>query len=250
MTITATQSAAVAASNATASTSSSSLQGTTSEFLQLFMAQLQNQDPLDPQTGSDMVAQLAQLTSVEQQQTTNTDLSTLVAGQSSQTTAQLSNLVGRTLDVATGSFSVQTPGTGVPPIEVTSTLPTNGASVTITDANGNVVRQIPIPNGSTSTPVTWDGNNASGVPAAAGNYTVTVNPGSTGGSVSGQWQGVVSSVQLGASGAELQIGNLLFSPSAVASIGMTGSTSTTSTSSTIPTSVSTTNASTTAGASQ
>jgi flagellar basal-body rod modification protein FlgD len=36
------------------------------EFLQLLVAQLKNQDPLDPSDGKEMAAQLAQFSSVEQ----------------------------------------------------------------------------------------------------------------------------------------------------------------------------------------
>ncbi len=71
------------------------LQGTQSEFLKLFMAQLQNQDPMNPKDGSDMVAQLAQMSGVEQQTQTNTELTQLLAAQSSTSNASLSSLVGR-----------------------------------------------------------------------------------------------------------------------------------------------------------
>jgi len=45
-------------------------------FLQLLVAQMQYQDPLEPKTDTDFVAQLAQLTSLEQLQQVNQSLAT------------------------------------------------------------------------------------------------------------------------------------------------------------------------------
>jgi flagellar basal-body rod modification protein FlgD len=47
----------------------------TDTFLQLLVAQLQYQDPLEPQSDTDFVAQLAQLSSLEQLQSVNSSLS-------------------------------------------------------------------------------------------------------------------------------------------------------------------------------
>ena len=53
------------------------------EFLQLFVAQLRDQDPTSPQDGHEFVAQLAQFSSVEQL----SNLSGSLAQQSSQLSA-------------------------------------------------------------------------------------------------------------------------------------------------------------------
>ena len=56
-------------SNATTETQSSQTNKTDSEkdlFMKLLVAQLKNQDPLDPQDGSEFVAQLAQFNSLDQ----------------------------------------------------------------------------------------------------------------------------------------------------------------------------------------
>ena len=55
-------------SSSTTASPANQLTGNKDEFLKLFMAQLQHQDPLDPKNGADMVAQLAQFSSVEQAQ--------------------------------------------------------------------------------------------------------------------------------------------------------------------------------------
>ncbi len=46
------------------------------EFLQLFVAQLQNQDPLSPMDSSQFTSQLAQFSSLEQLTNLNTSMTT------------------------------------------------------------------------------------------------------------------------------------------------------------------------------
>jgi flagellar basal-body rod modification protein FlgD len=69
--------------------------GSPNEFLRLFIAQLANQNPLDPQDGAEFVAQLAQFTSVEQAAETNRRLEEILAGQMSVSNASLAGFVGR-----------------------------------------------------------------------------------------------------------------------------------------------------------
>jgi flagellar basal-body rod modification protein FlgD len=54
------------ASTATAVTSGTDKLANEQTFLKLFVAQLQNQDPLNPQDGTQFVAQLAQFSQLEQ----------------------------------------------------------------------------------------------------------------------------------------------------------------------------------------
>src|SRR5688572_25749389 len=86
------------------------LTGNKDEFLKLFMAQLQNQDPFNPTTNADMVAQLAQLSAVEQSKATNEHLADLTAAQSAAANASLSGLVGRECNATAGNFEVSETG--------------------------------------------------------------------------------------------------------------------------------------------
>lgn len=66
----------------TPSTSSAAALGSTTlvneqTFLQLLVAQLQNQDPLNPQDGTQFVSQLAQFSSLEQELQMRTDLDSI-----------------------------------------------------------------------------------------------------------------------------------------------------------------------------
>jgi flagellar basal-body rod modification protein FlgD len=70
---------AAASPTSTSKSASSATDGLVSEqtFLQLLVAQLQNQDPTQPQDGTQFVAQLAQFSSLEQEIQMRQDLDTL-----------------------------------------------------------------------------------------------------------------------------------------------------------------------------
>ncbi len=71
-------------------------------FLQLLIAQMQNQDPTDPMDASEQISQLATFSQVEQTIKTNTNLENLIA-QSSLSNA--SNYIGKTITSADGKTS-------------------------------------------------------------------------------------------------------------------------------------------------
>jgi flagellar basal-body rod modification protein FlgD len=85
------QTSSTSGSTSSSSTSSSSSLGgmaTEQTFLQLLVAQLENQDPDNPQDGTQFVSQLAQFSSLEQQIQMRTDLDSINKdlGQPAQTT--------------------------------------------------------------------------------------------------------------------------------------------------------------------
>ncbi|TMQ08727.1 MAG: hypothetical protein E6J90_32710 [Deltaproteobacteria bacterium] len=194
------------------------LTGSKDEFLKLFMAQLEHQDPLNPQDGASMVAQLAQFSSVEQATETNQHLADLAAAQSSTSSASLSSLVGRTCNAGAADFQLDR-GAAPPALQVTATGAMTGASVVITDDSGKEVRRLAIPAGATSTQVAWDGATASGAPAAPGSYHITVEPGTTSAAITAQWHGRVDAVELTSNGPRLRIGGVLLAPGDIRTIG-------------------------------
>jgi flagellar basal-body rod modification protein FlgD len=201
-----------------ANPSSGPLKGTKDEFLRLFMAQLEHQDPLNPQDGSSMVAQLAQFSTVEQQQQTNQQLSDLAAAQASLSSASMSSLVGRDCKAAAGEFQIDGHG-AMPPMSVTASGPTKGAALVISDGNGKEIRRIPIADGATSAELAWDGKTASGAIAPPGNYKVSIDAGTTSSSISAQWHGRIDAVELTSDGPRLRMGEVLFAPGDVRTIG-------------------------------
>ena len=115
------------------------------QFLEMLVAQLENQDPLNPQDSADFAAQLAQFSTVEQLIAMRTGIDKLVTAFSEQDdegetpAAQLdpASLVGREVVVFGSQIEVDEDGS---PIE----LPLRNAdtavkaNVRIYDANGNV----------------------------------------------------------------------------------------------------------------
>jgi flagellar basal-body rod modification protein FlgD len=85
------------------------------EFLDLFVAQLQNQDPLDPVKNEDFVAQLASISSVEQLESLNSNVVASIAlNQNNALLSQLtssSSLIGKTVNFVDQSTGLQSNGT-------------------------------------------------------------------------------------------------------------------------------------------
>jgi len=117
------------------------------EFLKLLIAQLQNQDPTNPEDSSEFAAQLAQYSSVEQQIAIRAGIDKLVAASEktdspANPTANLdpAGLLGREVVVFGSQIEVDE---DLSPIE----LPLRNAAtatevnVRITDSNGTVVHQ-------------------------------------------------------------------------------------------------------------
>ncbi len=106
------------------------------EFLKMLIAQLKNQDPLNPLDGTAFTAQLAQFSSLEQLQNINTQLSSFTKQQQALGNTQAVNLIGREV-LAKGS-TVHAEGS---PVSLSYQLQSDAAEglVRIYDANGAFV---------------------------------------------------------------------------------------------------------------
>lgn len=128
------QNASGVASNVTAGGGAQSTTVTKDEFLSLLVTQLKNQDPLNPTDQKEMLAQLAQFSSLEQMQNLN---QTLTAGSQFSQMAQSAALIGKTITAG----SADSPVTGT----VTSVAVQNGKTylhVGDTDVDAATVSQI------------------------------------------------------------------------------------------------------------
>jgi len=123
----ATSTTATSSSKASSAAASASLDY--DAFLQLLIAQMQNQDPTDPLDASEQISQLATFSQVEQSIQTNTNLESLIA-QSSLSNA--SSYIGKTITSADGSKSGV-----VASVEVTS----EGLSATTTSGSSIAIGQ-------------------------------------------------------------------------------------------------------------
>jgi flagellar basal-body rod modification protein FlgD len=77
------------------------------DFLKMLIAQLKNQDPLNPLDGSNFAAQLAQFSSLEQLQNMNTKLQTLGTSFSSLNNVQVANLIGNEVSAKGNTTTVE-----------------------------------------------------------------------------------------------------------------------------------------------
>jgi len=95
--ITATNSATAAATAATPTTTGSTANAAGSEdrFLKLLVAQLSNQDPMNPMDNAQMTSQMAQISTVTGVQQVNQSIANLSAQLASMQMLQSSSLVGR-----------------------------------------------------------------------------------------------------------------------------------------------------------
>jgi flagellar basal-body rod modification protein FlgD len=97
-----TVTSATAASTATTTSAEKTNMLDYNAFLQLFIAELKNQDPTDPPDSAAFIAQLANFSNVEQSIQTNKKLDALMALSS---LAQADNLIGHTITSADGRTS-------------------------------------------------------------------------------------------------------------------------------------------------
>lgn len=109
------------------------------DFLKLFIAQLQNQDPLKPKEDTEVAAQLAQFNALEQMLNVNKKLEEMNQNNVNGQAVHLINYVGKDISVENGKILVRDgkPVDGV--INVSSNL--NGAILEVRDASGTVVSE-------------------------------------------------------------------------------------------------------------
>ena len=102
--------------------SSSSLPITQNQFLQMLMTELQNQNPMNPNSSDPMsfVTELAQFTQVEQETDTAQSTATLASGQN---TASAIALLGHTVNYTDPTTGATDSGT-VQSVEISSSGPT------------------------------------------------------------------------------------------------------------------------------
>ena len=74
------------------------------DFLQLLVAQLSAQDPLNPMDSREFSAQLAQFSALEQMTNINSTLEELVAAQQAMGNSSLISIIGKLVDIPGNSF--------------------------------------------------------------------------------------------------------------------------------------------------
>lgn len=164
--ISSTSSTAVASSSSSASSSTLGQDA----FLKLLIAQLSNQDPLQPMDGTQFVTQLAQFSAVEQATAQTQSLNAISAQLTGIAANDAVGLVGKHVTVQSTQFTSD----GTDPSQANVSLAGAAASVTvsITDSAGNAVRTLNLgANPAGPLTITWDGRNNAGQSVPAGSYS-------------------------------------------------------------------------------
>jgi len=145
------------------------------DFLQLMITKLQYQDPLNPTTDEDFIAQLAQFSSLEQM----SNIADAIESSNQWDYLQMqslnnvmsSNLIGREI---TADFSgVYYDGDSKPVISYTLDADAKKVTFEIRDGNGNLVRTLTAKDVEAgSATISWDGKNTAGNKVDEAYYSV------------------------------------------------------------------------------
>ena len=143
------------------------------DFMNLFVAQLKNQNPLAPMDNYQMASQMAQFSSLEALNSINQWIQQMTAYQSSTNSLQAAGLIGKKVEatgnslfvnqgtVSEGYYQLTKPGT---------------ATIKIYDANHQLVRVIEEGAKDTSKQkLVWDGKDQNGAPLPDRTYTFEVS---------------------------------------------------------------------------
>ena len=142
------------------------------DFLKLMTAQLKNQDPFAPVDNTQMVAQMAQFSSLAGISEMNTTLQAIAAKLGSATQGDAMAYVGKTVLTAGSTAYPRSAGGLAGAVELAGDAATT--TVSISDANGAVLRTLPLGAQDKGTfSFDWDGTTDSGAPAGDGPFTIT-----------------------------------------------------------------------------
>lgn len=142
-------------------------------FMKLLVTQMQHQDPLNPQSNEEFVAQLAQFTSLEQLIGVNEQLSNLYGATAAMNNASMTQLLGRNVVAYGDSFEYS--GSGDKDLHFESTADASIVTITVMDEDGKVVAREDLgPHDQGEHSWTWDGTNVHGNPVDEGTFTFKV----------------------------------------------------------------------------
>jgi flagellar basal-body rod modification protein FlgD len=196
--------------NGVAATSAAkgSTQETKDRFLNMLVAQMRNQDPLNPLDNAQVTSQMAQLSTVEGIENMNKTLQALADSLGIDQLSQAANLIGHNVLVPGNTVSLND-GTGVFGINLDSAA--DSVQVSIFDQSGQLVSTVNtgvLPAGEHM--FDWDGLNDAGMAMPEGNYRFEATTGSGKNLVAVQTlsSGLVQGVARGDSGIELNLQGL------------------------------------------
>lgn len=167
-----TRSSAATATKTTTAAAAGSLNQ--NDFLKLMTAQMQNQDPFNPVDNTQMVAQMAQFSSLAGISEMNTTMKAISDKLGATSSSDAMGYVGNTV-LTEGSTAYGRTGGGIAgSVELAGAA--SGVNVTISDANGAALRTLALgPQAKGTVGYDWDGKDAAGADAGSGPFTVSIN---------------------------------------------------------------------------
>jgi flagellar basal-body rod modification protein FlgD len=179
------------------------------KFMTLLVAQMKNQDPMNPLDNAQVTSQMAQLSTVTGIDKVNATLQALQGSFQSNQSLQATSMIGRGVLVPGSTLSLDA-GKGFLGIDLAE--PADSVKVTIKDASGNAVHTIDLGgNNAGLMPLQWDGTTDSGKVAPDGKYTFEVAATRAGSNIAGVSSlafGQVASVSTGSQGVKLNVAGI------------------------------------------
>ena len=192
-----------AVSSATAAASSTALSGTTSakdqtdRFLKLLVAQLNNQDPMNPMDNAQMTSQIAQINTVSGIQQLNDTITSMSAQYTSMQVMQGANMIGHQV-VADGSTMSINAGVGTAAVSLDADA--TSVQVQVLSPGGQVVDQFDMGAQTAGTHnIQWDASKYTGTGNPS--FSITAKQGSTAVTATPMLRDTIASVGTDSSGA-------------------------------------------------
>ncbi len=195
-------------STAQPTTAASQLSATQDRFLKLLVTQMQNQDPLNPMDNAAVTSQMAQLSTVSGIDNLNSTVQALSSSMLASQSLQAVSMIGHAALVPGNQIALSN---GQANAAVELTQPVDKLTVSISDANGNVVRTLQMGSqNSGQIGVTWDGTTDTGSTAPNGSYSFSAvsQLAGTNSAATTLSYGMVNSVAQSQSGVTVNIGQM------------------------------------------
>jgi flagellar basal-body rod modification protein FlgD len=147
-----------------------------SDFLNLFVTQMQNQDPTEPMDSSQMLQQTATFSQVESMASMNENMEKILDVISSSSVqsqmASASSFIGKVMEYEGNDTTLTSSGAAIS-FEA-SAVPAK-TTITIRDQDGKYIRTLtPSVNDTDKTFLVWDGTDSAGNQMDTGSYTFSV----------------------------------------------------------------------------
>jgi flagellar basal-body rod modification protein FlgD len=183
-------------------------------FLKLMIAQLQNQDPLEPLDGTDYSAQLAQFSSLEQMQNINETLNMSLDANylltQSITNTMTASLIGKEAKIAGDTVKYQ--GQNDTTIGYELVAPAHSLKIEIVDSNGATVKTFnDLDKSEGQHKLSWDFTDDNGNKVNVGDYKVVITAQTRGlqpMEVAQYFIGIIDGVRYSGSGTSIVVNDL------------------------------------------